>query len=94
MAYSQWNPASLLFYLKNQSKPKKKKRKVPFPKEPLILAGIAVGVMVLLKLDFIGTGPSVGQKAPEIVGTIQDGTKVRLSDFRKKVIFLDFWGDW
>jgi len=32
--------------------------------------------------------------AAEIVGQIQDGTTVRLSDFKKKVIFLDFWGDW
>jgi hypothetical protein len=39
-------------------------------------------------------GPSVGQLAPEISGKIQDGSKVRLSDFRKKVVFLDFWGDW
>jgi hypothetical protein len=35
-----------------------------------------------------------GCLAPEIEGLIQDGTTVRLSDFRKKVIFLDFWGDW
>lgn len=34
------------------------------------------------------------QIAPEIEGVLQNGLKVRLSDFRKKVIFLDFWGDW
>jgi hypothetical protein len=36
----------------------------------------------------------VGMIAPEIDGIIQDGSAARLSDFRKKVIYLDFWGDW
>lgn len=37
---------------------------------------------------------AVNQQAPDIVGQIEDGSTVRLSDFKKKVIFLDFWGDW
>lgn len=36
----------------------------------------------------------VGMLAPEIEGVVQDGSRLRLSDFRKKVIFLDFWADW
>src|SRR5262249_10220364 len=31
--------------------------------------------------------------APEIVGTDVDGKSLKLSDFRGKVVLLDFWGD-
>lgn len=34
------------------------------------------------------------EPAPEIEGVLQNGISARLSDYRKKVIFLDFWGDW
>jgi len=37
---------------------------------------------------------SVGKTAPEIVGTDLDGVEFKLSDYRGKVVFLDFWGDW
>ena len=37
---------------------------------------------------------SVGCEAPEIVGTDLDGVEFKLSDYRGKVVFLDFWGDW
>lgn len=36
----------------------------------------------------------VGSVAPEIVGTDLEGREMRLSDFRGKVVVLDFWGDW
>ena len=32
--------------------------------------------------------------APEIEGEDVDGTGFKLSDYRGKVILLDFWGDW
>ena len=35
-----------------------------------------------------------GMVAPEIEGIDLDGTAFKLSDYRGKVIFLDFWGDW
>jgi thiol-disulfide isomerase/thioredoxin len=35
---------------------------------------------------------SVGKKAPEIVGEDLDGAKLRLSDFKGKVVVLSFWG--
>jgi hypothetical protein len=41
------------------------------------------------------TGPSTGvgknKTAPEIVGTDQDGKEFKLSDYRGKVVMLDFW---
>jgi len=37
---------------------------------------------------------AVGQAAPEIVGVGIDGKEMKLSDYRGKVVVLDFWGDW
>jgi hypothetical protein len=38
--------------------------------------------------------PETGQQAPEIAGMDIDGKKLKLSDFRGKVVLLDFWGNW
>ncbi|MHC4953679.1 MAG: peroxiredoxin family protein [Planctomycetota bacterium] len=37
---------------------------------------------------------TVGKEAPEIEGEDIDGVVFKLSDYRGKVILLDFWGDW
>jgi hypothetical protein len=37
---------------------------------------------------------SVGRVAPEIEGEDIDGKKFKLSDYRGKVVVLDFWGHW
>ena len=37
---------------------------------------------------------TVGGTAPDIVGEDLDGVSFRLSDYRGKVVLLDFWGDW
>jgi len=37
---------------------------------------------------------AIGKLAPEIIGTGVDGKAMKLSDFRGKVVVLDFWGDW
>ena len=36
----------------------------------------------------------VGKTAPEIEGEDLDGKKFKLSDYKGKVVMLDFWGDW
>jgi hypothetical protein len=36
----------------------------------------------------------VGKVAPEIEGKDLDGTPFKLSDYRGKVVVLDFWGNW
>ncbi|MEO6596669.1 MAG: hypothetical protein ABIP94_18125 [Planctomycetota bacterium] len=36
----------------------------------------------------------IGMQAPEITGMDLDGVAFKLSDYRGKVVFLDFWGDW
>lgn len=37
---------------------------------------------------------SIGQVAPEIKGADVDGKEFALSEYRGKVVVLDFWGDW
>ena len=37
---------------------------------------------------------AVGKPAPEIEGDDVDGVHFKLSDYRGKVLFLDFWGFW
>jgi cytochrome oxidase Cu insertion factor (SCO1/SenC/PrrC family) len=39
-------------------------------------------------------GFEIGNLAPEIQGEDLDGVKFKLSDYRGKVVVLDFWGDW
>jgi hypothetical protein len=36
----------------------------------------------------------IGRPAPEIEGEDLDGVPFKLSDYRGKVVLLDFWGDW
>jgi hypothetical protein len=37
---------------------------------------------------------AIGKTAPEIEGEDVEGKKFQLSDYRGKVVVLDFWGDW
>ncbi len=37
---------------------------------------------------------TVGRPAPDIEGEDTDGKKFKLSDYRGKVVLLDFWGHW
>ena len=39
-------------------------------------------------------GPKAGEKAPDISGEDVDGKEFKLSDYRGKVVVLDFWGFW
>lgn len=36
----------------------------------------------------------VGKQAPDIEGTDLDGVEFKLSDYKGKVVLLDFWGNW
>jgi hypothetical protein len=36
----------------------------------------------------------VGKAAPDIEGEDIDGKKFKLSDYRGKIVLLDFWGHW
>lgn len=42
----------------------------------------------------LNTGPQVGQLAPDFEISDFDGERYRLSDFRGKVVFINFWATW
>ena len=52
------------------------------------IAGRAQGI--LNEMDKL----QLGMPAPEIEGNDLDGVAFKLSDYRGKVVVLDFWGDW
>ena len=37
---------------------------------------------------------SIGKVAPEVEGEDADSKKFKLSDYRGKVVLIDFWGNW
>jgi hypothetical protein len=43
---------------------------------------------------FVLRNLAIGKVAPEIEGEDIDGKKLKLSDYRGKVVVLDFWGNW
>src|SRR5206468_11982580 len=55
-----------------------------------LAVGGTVGDKARLELDDI-LHMAVGKVAPEIEGQDQDGKKFKLSDYRGKVVLLDFW---
>lgn len=47
-----------------------------------------------IKLEVLRNPIVVGKPAPEIAGEDIDGKRFKLSDYRGKVVLLDFWGNW
>ena len=43
---------------------------------------------------FEATRLQIGMETPDIDGEDIDGVAFKLSDYRGKVVMLDFWGDW
>lgn len=41
-----------------------------------------------------GATPRINTQAPDIIGEDVDGKEFKLSDYRGKVVVLDFWGFW
>jgi hypothetical protein len=73
----------------------------------LVIGGLSVGGYYLLKKGGgsgnvklrpvpkdVAQGLSISQLAPDIEGEDLDGVKFKLSDYRGKVVVLDFWGHW
>jgi predicted Zn finger-like uncharacterized protein len=55
---------------------------------PLRLGGGGQGAAAL------GEAPALNKEAPDIEGEDVDGQHFKLSDYRGKVVVLDFWGHW
>jgi predicted Zn finger-like uncharacterized protein len=73
----------------------------------LVLGGVSIGGYYLFKgrggganvklrpvPKDVAQGLSINQLAPDIEGEDLDGVKFKLSDYRGKVVVLDFWGHW
>jgi thiol-disulfide isomerase/thioredoxin len=69
----------------------------------LVLVGMALLTSGCLKLDIfkraegplaLAKGPRVGYPAPEIEGEDFDGKRLKLSDYRGKVVVVTFWASW
>ena len=65
----------------------------------LIFVFFALGLYLYIFKPYGRTGPdigkvSVGETAPEIELTSIDGKKSKLSDYRGKAVFLNFWASW
>jgi hypothetical protein len=56
--------------------------------------GGTVGEKAKDRLEVLRHPIVVGKPAPEIEGEDIDGKRFKLSDYRGKVILLDFWGNW
>jgi cytochrome oxidase Cu insertion factor (SCO1/SenC/PrrC family) len=63
----------------------------------LVVAGV-VGYRIFLDKGgpgaVGGASPLIGRPSPEIEGRDVDGKPFKLSDYRGKVVALDFWGFW
>jgi peroxiredoxin len=53
-----------------------------------------VSLVLLGLLGMAGRPPLVGGPAPEIVLPDLQGKEVRLSDFRRNIVLLNFWATW
>ena len=59
----------------------------------LAVAAASIGGVYLAR-HFSTQSPFVGQVAQEIAGRDIEDKEFRLSDYRGKVVMLDFWGNW
>jgi thiol-disulfide isomerase/thioredoxin len=51
-------------------------------------------LLVLTLAIFANDAPKIGEAAPNFQGTTFDGKKIELTDFRGKVVLIDFWASW
>jgi len=58
--------------------------------------GLSATDTLTLTVDSEGPqeGTSIGDTAPDFVGSTTDGGTMQLSDYRGNVVILDFWGSW
>ncbi len=60
----------------------------------VILAGLLLGVVVSGSAQSPLSPVAVGKPAHDFSLTLLSGQTVRLSDFRGKIVLLNFWASW
>lgn len=60
----------------------------------LLLAGVLLAGFLWAVLSSSSSEERIGKPAPPMRGTDADGVAFQLSDYRGKVVMLDFWADW
>ena len=63
-------------------------------KKNKIIASMAALTVVVFGVFMIGTTSASAQEAPDFTLTDLNGSEVSLSDFKGKVIIVDFWATW
>ncbi|MCF6237622.1 MAG: TlpA family protein disulfide reductase [Candidatus Marinimicrobia bacterium] len=63
-------------------------------KKNKIFASAAAIIFVIFGIFMIGTSSVTAQEAPDFTLTDIEGNQVSLSDFKGKVIIIDFWATW
>jgi len=51
-------------------------------------------ILVLTVAIFAKDAPKIGQPSPQFQGTTFNGKKIHLTDFKGKVVLIDFWASW
>ena len=68
------------------------KEKLNMKKLSLLIATLFLATGITVAQEKIGI--NIGNKAPELSGTSVDGSTIKLSDTRGKLVLLDFWASW
>ena len=62
---------------------------------PCLLSTPCKKILSLFAIALLAGGASAQELAPDFEGAdIYDGSMLRLSDYRGKVVFIDFWASW
>jgi peroxiredoxin len=59
-----------------------------------LIAALLAAALALPAAAFAGATPAVGEKFPDFSGSTVDGKTVSLSDYKGKVVLIDFWATW
>ncbi|MBI5100631.1 MAG: TlpA family protein disulfide reductase [Nitrospirae bacterium] len=60
----------------------------------VLLAGLAAVIIFINRTPFSEKDPAVGAMAPDIALSDMAGSMVRLSDFKGRMVLINFWAGW
>jgi thiol-disulfide isomerase/thioredoxin len=60
----------------------------------LFLSLVLLSASAIAQTESPKLGTNIGDKAPDLIGTSNTGSELKLSDTRGKLVLLDFWASW